>query len=58
MYQRYINQEFQDLLDKACPDGWTPDRCFNNQDSFFSDNEGKYYAKTTIRRWVHKQLVY
>jgi len=39
------------ILDKVCPEGWIPDMGFNSQNSFFT-NEGKNYARTTIRRWV------
>lgn len=42
------------LVSEQCPEGWVPDLYFQSQGSFFSD-EGKYYARTTIRRWVEKE---
>jgi hypothetical protein len=33
-----------------CPLGYIPDMGFDNQDSF-SEKDGKFYAKTIIRRW-------
>lgn len=40
------------LAKENCPDGWIPDLYFSSQNSFFQDNEGKWYARTIIRRWV------
>lgn len=34
----------------ACKDGWEPDNYYQSQKSFFSE-EGKFFARTTIRRW-------
>jgi hypothetical protein len=41
-------------LNKQIPCGWVGDTGFNSQDSFFEKN-GKYYARTMIRRWVEKE---
>ena len=38
---------------QTCPKGWEPDRYFRSQNSFFSEN-GRNYARCTIRRWVDK----
>ena len=35
-----------------CPEGWEPDTGFGCQDSFFRNEDGVEYARTTIRRWV------
>lgn len=37
---------------KNCPDGWIPDVSFSSQGSFYTGDDGKRYARTTIRRWV------
>lgn len=39
------------LAYKNCPDGWTPDTSFSSQGSFYQGDDGKRYARTTIRRW-------
>jgi len=39
------------LAHKHCPDGWIPDVSFSSQGSFFTGDDGKKYARTTIRRW-------
>lgn len=36
---------------KLCPKGWEPDIHFGSKNSFFTEN-GKSFARTTIRRWV------
>jgi hypothetical protein len=41
------------ILWKACLKGWIPDTHFGSQNSFFTEGK-KYYARTTIRRWVEK----
>ena len=40
-----------DLALGAAPKGWTPDRYFGAQNSFFR-KDGKDFARCTIRRWV------
>lgn len=35
-----------------CPEGWEPDLYFGSQDSF-TFKDGEYYAKCTIRKWIH-----
>lgn len=39
------------LMLEKCPKGWTPDLYTGAYDSF-SSNDGKYYCKTIIRKWV------
>lgn len=39
------------LVQKLCPEGWTPDLYFGSQNSFFRDGD-KPMAQATIRRWV------
>lgn len=43
--------ELYALAKTTCPKGWEPDCYFGSQNSFFSDN-GRQYARVTIRRWV------
>jgi hypothetical protein len=51
-YQREKRNEIlSSILQKICPEGWIPSILFNSQNSFFT-KDGKYYARTTIRRWV------
>lgn len=40
------------LAHEHCLDGWIPDVSFSSQGSFFTGDDGKRYARTTIRRWV------
>jgi hypothetical protein len=35
---------------KACPEGWESDMYFNSQNSFYKE-DGKQFARCTIRRW-------
>ena len=42
------------LAEEHCPDGWVCDHYYSKQGSFFW-KDGKYYGKTTIRRWVALQ---
>lgn len=35
---------------KVCPAGWTPDLYFGSQTSFWKQ-DGKQFARTTIRKW-------
>ena len=35
-----------------CPAGWEPELYFKSQDSFFAKDDGTYWARTSIRRWV------
>lgn len=42
-----------ETIKTVCPDGWTPDLYFGSQNSFFREN-GKEYARVTIRRWIEK----
>jgi len=44
----------REAVQEACPEGWTPDTCFNSQSSFFREGD-KQYARTFIRRWVEKE---
>ena len=55
-YKKYAERDAkltkfaQDLLDKD-DEGWISDGYFGAQDSF-SEDEGRYYAKCTVRRYV------
>lgn len=40
------------MLDEKTPDGWTADRYFGSQSSFFTDSSGVMHARTIIRRYV------
>lgn len=40
-----------DEAQRTCPEGWTPDRYFGSQGSFFRE-DGVEMARCTIRRWV------
>ena len=40
--------------ERLCPEGWTPDKSFNSQDTFWKDGD-KRMAKTTIRSYVGKK---
>lgn len=40
-----------DILVRAIPGNWVAEKSFSSQNSFFSKDD-KYYARTTIRRWV------
>lgn len=39
------------IATEICPEGWRPELTFNSQNSFYIE-DGKYFARTTIRRWV------
>jgi hypothetical protein len=39
------------LAYKNCPDGWIPDVSFSSQNSFYTGDDGKHYARTIIRKW-------
>jgi hypothetical protein len=39
------------IAQEICPEGFTPDLSFDTNTSFY-DKNGKYYARTTARRWV------
>jgi len=41
---------------KVCPKGWEIDLYFRSQDSFFHE-DGKYYARTRVRKWVDKSEI-
>ncbi len=41
--------------DMKCPVGWKPDTCYKSRDSFFQ-KDGKFWARTRIRRWVAKAI--
>ena len=43
----------QHEADMKCPIGWTPDKYYGSQNSFFQ-KDGKWWARTRIRRWVAK----
>ncbi len=44
-----------ETIKTVCPDGWTPDIYFGSQNSFFRQ-DGKEFARVTIRRWVDKDI--
>lgn len=44
-----------DIADRVCPDGWIADHYFNSQNSFYY-KDGQTWARTTIRRWVDKEI--
>jgi|18_taG_2_1085343.scaffolds.fasta_scaffold20393_2 hypothetical protein len=50
----YINRHdiAEAEAERVCPAGWEVQRYFNSKTSFFSDEDGKRYAKCEIRRWV------
>lgn len=50
MHQHRVAAAEREAL-RLCPKGWTSDQSFSSQDSFFK-KDGKYWARTTIRRWV------
>jgi len=52
-YKKYPKDiEALDLIaNQNCPIGWTPDKYYGSQSSFFQ-KDSKYYAKVTIRRYV------
>ena len=37
-----------------CPEGWTPDKYFGSQGSFYTKDE-EPWARCTIRRWVERE---
>lgn len=39
------------IVEQACPRGWTPDKYFSSQNSFFIKGS-EQWARCTIRRWV------
>jgi hypothetical protein len=43
------------LAYKNCPDGWIPDTSFSSQGSFYTGDDGKRYARTTIRKWSENE---
>ena len=44
-----------EMAQKQAPEGWIADSYFGSHDSFFTNREdGKKYARVTIRRWVDK----
>lgn len=43
----------KDRATKEVPEGWVSDAYFNSTDSFFQKN-GKYWARTTMSRWVDR----
>lgn len=43
--------ELHKLAQSLLSDGWIADKYFSSQNSFFKEN-GKKYARCTIRRWV------
>ncbi len=49
--RRGDEQELHALAQSNCPDGWTPDKYYGSQNSFFT-KEGKTYARAVIRRWI------
>lgn len=50
-YQEDNLPEVIKLAYKHCPDGWKPDTSFSSKGSFYRGDDGKRYARTTIRRW-------
>lgn len=50
--ENYHNkQKTKIILEKNCPEGWAVFDSFSSYGSFFT-KDNKYYAKSTIRRWV------
>lgn len=53
-YKGYdVNKKVEIAIREAnifCPEGWEPDKYYVSKDSFFTE-DGKQYARTTIRRW-------
>jgi hypothetical protein len=53
---KYGDRELASKIARGkCPYGWVPDIYFQNQDSFFTGEDRKHYARTMIRRWVEKE---
>jgi hypothetical protein len=44
------------IAQEQCPEGWVPDLYFQSQNSFYIE-DNKYYARTTIRRWIEKETI-
>jgi len=42
----------RDIAKNSCPVGWVPDTSFTQRGSFFTDDDGTRWVRTTIRRWV------
>jgi len=41
-----------EAIKQHLPEGWQSDDYFRSQDSFYTTEDGKLWARTTIRRWV------
>lgn len=50
-YSNRDNEKLKELADSLLTDGWMSDCYFNSQDSFY-EKDGKFYARTTIRRYI------
>lgn len=45
------SKELQEIAQSLLSDGWTSERYFSSQNSFFK-KEGVQHARCTIRRWI------
>ena len=50
-YKNRDSKKLKEIADCTLSDGWVADSYFGSKDSFV-EKDGKFYAKTTIRRWV------
>lgn len=53
-YYKKDDPELIALAKVATPEGWTCSTYFGSQDSFIKKDD-KYYARTSISRWVEKE---
>jgi hypothetical protein len=54
--QPYKEDLLHEIALRNCPEGWTPDKYYGSQSSFFK-KDGKNYACVTIRKWVESEAV-
>ena len=50
-YKNRDPKELKRVADSNLTDGWIADPCFIRKNCFF-EKDGKFYARTTIRRWI------
>ena len=50
-YKNRDPKELKRVADSNLTDGWIADPYFIRKNSFF-EKDGKFYARTTIRRWI------
>lgn len=50
-YKNRDSKKIKEIADCTLSDGWVADSYFVSKDSFV-EKDGKFYAKTIIRRWV------